>query len=238
MCSSPFELSLQTQVAASARPRCTRDRRVRWAHLPELLGGDVDVLAARLTSPSIEEQNPVFAALIRLHLAGDEDATTILLHGSIGLVHRALPTNWRRCDHTVGSAWTTLALTLSDFSDADLDVYMARGRPLMGVLYGRFRRRLVRLAERERPSGESFESERLAVADGWGSDPAGRAIDLIEVARVTSAARSCGVTAEQWAMVVNIRVFGVPAAGRHRTMVTRACQRIRAAAAQVEVAAA
>lgn len=234
----PFETSLRSQLQVMQRPRCARERRERWSQLPELLGGDVEVLADRLTSPVIREQNPVFAALVRLHLAGDADASTILLHGSTALFYRALPPHVRCREELVGTAWSILALTLSDFSEADLDSYVARRRPLMGVLYGRLRPRLIRLADRY-PSGmETLELDRPIAAEGWGADPDEQAIEAVEVARVAAVARSCGVTAEQWAMVVDIRAFGVPGIGRHRTMVTRVCQRIRAASGPSEAVAA
>ncbi len=173
----PFETSLRSQLQVMQRPRCARERRERWSHLPELLGGDVEVLADRLTSPVIREQNPVFAALARLHLAGDTEATTILLHGSSGLLYRALPPHMRCREELVGTAWSVLALTLSDFSEADLDSYVARRRPLMGVLYGRLRPRLIRLTNHGPSAVETLDLDRPIAAEGWGSDPDEQAIE-------------------------------------------------------------
>jgi hypothetical protein len=186
----------------------------------------------------IREQNPVFAALARLHLAGDAEATAILLHASTGLLYRALSPHMRYREEVVGTAWSVLALTLSDFSEADLESYVARRRPLMGVLYGRLRPRLIRLTDYAPSAVETLDMGRDVVAEGWGSDPDEQAIQAVEVARVAAVACSCGVTAEQWAIVVNIRAFGVPGIGRHRTMVTRACQQIRAVAGRSEAVAA
>lgn len=78
MPTSSFETQLESHLRRCSSPRRQARIHTRWAHIAALNTLSCDDILRLCRSGSVE-QNPIVAALLRLHQAGDEDASTLLL---------------------------------------------------------------------------------------------------------------------------------------------------------------
>ncbi|WP_420451742.1 hypothetical protein [Ilumatobacter sp.] len=234
--------------------RCNSPRRRnqildRWAAIPALAGRTPTEIIDICAQPGVE-QNPVVAALVRLHQDVDDDATTILMTALRPILLASAGT---RCpshvdDHTVDSDWAALAHVLATV-DPTIEPTDRDGQPVAFISYLGYRLGLSRrqldpaarrwITRRQRnmvlgatipprdPTTYEFDlqagtTHASAVEDG--------ALARIELDRIATAVSSGQIPRSRWDQLVAHRVHELTrpddTPGRTRVAVHRTATRL------------
>jgi hypothetical protein len=129
-------LHLRTAHTHLTRPARWHRTRQRWATTsPPLATLTPDDFYDRFTDPHHAEHTPTCVALLRLHQAGDADATTLLLTAIAPIIGSIARNHYQanRFDHL----WAATARLLAT---GDPDGYLDGGRPFLVTFMGRLRR--------------------------------------------------------------------------------------------------
>jgi hypothetical protein len=126
---------LRTAHTQLTRPSHWQRAQTRWADTcPGLSAFTPDDFGARFTNPEHPGHTSTCVALLRLHQAGDTDATTLLLTAAAPIIGTLATRDYHtdRFDHL----WAATARLLAT---GDPDTYSA-GRPFLVTFMGRLRR--------------------------------------------------------------------------------------------------
>jgi len=205
----------------------------RWVTDPALAGLRIDDII-KLCSQATVDQNPVIAALLRLHQHGDIDATTVLLIVLHPIaVKVAVSSHGGDRDH-LSTIWAAVAHLLATV-DPDADTTDADGdqRPFLAYLASR-----LRASRRALDPGGRSQTHRQTITcldplriNGEISDPqipdvADHALVLVELGRLANAVTTGQIRRDRWQQLVEHRVHERAASSTDRVRTMRTSRRL------------
>ncbi len=228
---SVISTQLERQLERCRSPHRHRTITARWAGTkPALAGLSIDDILTCCEAGSTD-QNPIIAALIELHQAGDSDASTVLMSACAPMVGAAArkTSTGRVPAATIDTTWAALAHVLATINpDTATDPHDADEEILLRVIGLRFGRCRGRLGRGERQFNRHEHVGALPERAGH-SDVEDSAIANVELDRIAAAVNHGVVPADRWQQLVARRLNAnhtAPASPRERVAIHRTARQL------------